>query len=699
MNLCLVTREYPPNPLGGIGTYVVNLCRLLARAGHEVTVLTQASPHASEAGLDQPVFNEDRVRVYYLPFVDPRWELLPAAASPEARALSRLDIAAAFAQVAADALEVIVPRHRIELVEGSEYEAPLALHLGRRHLLPHGHPARSVPCVVHLHSPSHLIFEHNDEDLSLPWIGQRSRLELASIRAADALLTPSAYLGEQVRRECGLPENRIRVLPYPMGDPLPPGTEVAFPESGDFQCLHVGRVEPRKGVFEWVEAAVRLLDEGEDLQLHFVGGSHQRATTPEENSFTTELLCERIPEVHRDRFHFHEEVPRDKLGGFYRQADLCVVPSRWDNFPNTCLEAMFCGKPVLASAEGGMAEMIEDGISGFLAQASYGDRGGLADALAHRLREILQTSPAERDRIGEAARARIHKLCDNESVLDEHLRWYREVIAVAATQTATLSSSPAPPRPVLFLLVPDWCDPDCLLPVRSAIAGLQPGPPRVEEILLAPGSTRTEIPFSSLADRVAALPESTWVVLLGPGLLPTPEYGRALEALHEERAIAFAAPWLSHSGQADPEVFSATDPANLLQHTQGAGLAAAFRAGPLAPLLREFVPASYLRDVSQHLLIRLQETGHTGVVVPAPLAEVQAPGGPLWRHGYGFAAERDSRLALLRAHAAHLEFPFHGETLPALLCATPSNGRAGQSSSTSPWRARFWQKLLGSLRR
>ena len=698
MNLCLVTREYPPNPLGGIGTYVVNFCRLLARAGHEVTVLTQASPEAPEAGLDRPVLNGDGIRVYYLPFVGPRWELLPGAAcSPAARALARLDIAASFAQIAADALEVVVPRHGIAIVEGAEYEAPLAVHLARRHLLPAGHPARSVPCVVHLHSPSHLIFEHNDEDLSLPWIGQRRRLEMASIRAADALLSPSAFLAAQVCRDCDLPEDSIRVLPYPIGDPLPPrGNEASWPTG--FQCVHVGRVEPRKGVFEWVEAAVQLLEEGADLQLHFVGGPHQRATTPEESALTTDLLRERIPAAHRKRFHFHKQVPRDELGEFYERADLCIVASRWDNFPNTCLEAMSCGKPVLASDQGGMAEIIEDGVSGFLARAPYGDRAGLVQALAARVREILAKTPEERAQIGEAGRMRIQDLCDNHRILGEHLDWYAELIA-ADPFRATESIREEPRGPAFFWLAPAGGDPAVGTEARTTLEALEPAALRVEEFFLEADTVPREAPLAPLAEQVASLPPFAWVVLLGPGILPTADYNRILATLGETRGHSFAVPWLSHSGESDPEVFSAVDPANLLQRTRGAGLAAAFRAGPLVPLLRESVPASFLRDVNQHLLIRLQELGHDGIIVPTPLAVCGEPTGPLWRHGYGFAAERDSRLALLRAHARHLEFPFHGETLAALSPSPVAERRPARVSASLHQRPRLWERLFRVLRR
>jgi len=82
-------------------------------------------------------------------------------------------------------------------------------------------------------------------------------------------------------------------------------------------------------------------------------------------------------------------------------ADLCVVPSVWeDAFPLAVLEAMACGKPVIATRVGGIPEMIEDGVHGLLVPPA-GEQA-LAEAL-----QALLADPARAARIGEAARRRV----------------------------------------------------------------------------------------------------------------------------------------------------------------------------------------------------------------------------------------------------------------------------------------------------
>jgi hypothetical protein len=94
---------------------------------------------------------------------------------------------------------------------------------------------------------------------------------------------------------------------------------------------------------------------------------------------------------------------------------MAVIPSRWENFPNTCIEAMGSGLPVIASREGGMAEMIEDGRTGWLANGPGSE--GLREALSRALE-----TPATRVReMGSNAALDIGHICNNGRVVERHL--------------------------------------------------------------------------------------------------------------------------------------------------------------------------------------------------------------------------------------------------------------------------------------
>lgn len=102
-------------------------------------------------------------------------------------------------------------------------------------------------------------------------------------------------------------------------------------------------------------------------------------------------------------------------------ADVYVHSSRADTFPLAVLEAMACGRPVVASAVGGIPEQVEDGETGFLV------RPGDAAGLAHRL-EFLLNDERLRVRFGDAGMKRARRYFDFEHQVDAYLDWYGEVL-------------------------------------------------------------------------------------------------------------------------------------------------------------------------------------------------------------------------------------------------------------------------------
>lgn len=90
-------------------------------------------------------------------------------------------------------------------------------------------------------------------------------------------------------------------------------------------------------------------------------------------------------------------VPRRLLIPYYLACDVVFIPSLYDGMPNVLLEAMVCGRPVVASRAGGIPDVVSDGVDGFLFDA--GDGVGAADTLSRALSFV----PEARRRIGEAA--------------------------------------------------------------------------------------------------------------------------------------------------------------------------------------------------------------------------------------------------------------------------------------------------------
>jgi glycosyltransferase involved in cell wall biosynthesis len=124
------------------------------------------------------------------------------------------------------------------------------------------------------------------------------------------------------------------------------------------------------------------------------------------------------------QLRFLPQLDSESVARCYQAADVYAHAARADTFPNTVLEALACGTPVVATAVGGIPEQIEDGRTGFLVPA------GDPEALAERLTQLLSDHDL-RQRVGtcsvEAARRRF----DLRRQVDDYLDWYSEMAPTA----------------------------------------------------------------------------------------------------------------------------------------------------------------------------------------------------------------------------------------------------------------------------
>jgi glycogen(starch) synthase len=415
MNHLIISREYPPAayPAGGIGTYVANIARLMAERGETVHVIGE---RWEGAPLARETSHEGRLVVHRIgvdDVVQPHWTNVRSRGTHELEGFRKTAFPNQwFAWHAAFLAEWLIDHENIDVIEGQEWEAPLYYLLQRRQLGIGSE--RNPPVIVHLHSPTEVIF-HFSGALSTPRAYMPTkRMEEFCIRAADALLCPSRYFARQCAGFYGLPQERIRVIHLPVGFMDFVDRDPAVWARGGI-CF-VGRLERRKGIEEWIEAAIRVAHEDAGVEFDIVGDDVAKLQR---------TLVSGIPRRMRCRFRFHGPKTRAELSGILAGARAAVVPSRWENFPNVCIEAMSSGLPVIATRLGGMVELIEDGRTGWLTP----DIGvaDLADGLVDALRRCLAVSPIERASMGRAAAETIRQICGNKHIVDEQIAFRAEV--------------------------------------------------------------------------------------------------------------------------------------------------------------------------------------------------------------------------------------------------------------------------------
>lgn len=346
IRLLLVCREYPPTGRhGGIASYNRDVAEDLVRRGAHVCVLAAAD-------VPKPASFEivNGVRVTRLAggdfFVGER-PGLPSRLRSLWREWTRHD---AYRRALARQTRALVAREKIDIVEFADY-GDEAKHWA---MMPF-----TVPWVVRLHGPS--ILDRRTGILRPTWhrplATVRGMREMRTVERATWITAPShamlaratEYAPRIVSRSCVIP-NGIRVENWVEG-PIP-----ARGTRSPLRLLFVGSIVAEKGCLELVKAAQVLLAKGREVRLTFAGklgnaGRRIRALSRRPDGAWITLAG---------------QLPREALRPLYAASDIVVLPSWWESFGLTCIEAMATGAIVIGSRAGGMGEIIRDGENGFL---------------------------------------------------------------------------------------------------------------------------------------------------------------------------------------------------------------------------------------------------------------------------------------------------------------------------------------------
>ena len=197
----------------------------------------------------------------------------------------------------------------------------------------------------------------------------------AELRRAAHIFTPSGYLRE-LAVSWGVRPDRVSVLP----NPSPPIPELAARESlrEGFQMdgstlAFAGRLTMQKALGDALEA----LSHVDGVTLLIAGDGDQRTS-----------LEARVAELGLGaRVRFLGPLPRDRIVELFRAADASILSSSWENFPHSVVEALAAGTPVIATAVGGVAEVVRDDENGLL--VAPGDVEALSEAIRRFFDDVV----------------------------------------------------------------------------------------------------------------------------------------------------------------------------------------------------------------------------------------------------------------------------------------------------------------------
>ncbi|HAH19299.1 MAG: hypothetical protein A2Y00_07025 [Omnitrophica WOR_2 bacterium GWF2_43_52] len=367
MNICFLSREYPPKIIGGVGTYTYEMAQALRALGHGVYIITEAI--GEERELYEDGIYVMRIACRDIPLFAPFRNVLKMT-------IDRLE----YSYAVSKKLSRIVEKYKIDIVESCEARAE-----GFWYYLFH----RKPPLIIKLHTPEKIAFRLDRITESLD-VKIRNLLEEWWILRADKIVAVTKAIAGLVSHYYHIELKDLSPVYYPLNAEL-------FKPNGHLSkntnpvVLYAGRLEVRKGVLILLEAIPLVIAEFPNVQFYFVGAD--AGIKYRMDKMIDRLGCAK-------NITFVSQVSREEMVSYYRSSDICVFPSLWENFAFTALEAMACAKTVIVSRTGGFLEMIDDGVTGIFCDPE--DPCDVAEKMRCALRDA-----SFRASIGEQARARV----------------------------------------------------------------------------------------------------------------------------------------------------------------------------------------------------------------------------------------------------------------------------------------------------
>jgi glycogen synthase len=414
----LLLAQFLPPVSGGEERHVWTLAKALAARAHEVTLLgfatSREDPTESHsegvrivrvrtAASHLPILYSESARPFALPVPDP----LVSRAIRNELSRGRFDVVHAHNWIVNSALGPTA-RARVPLV--------MTLHdyshmCATKRLMEHGKQgcagpslARCLPCATTQYGA----IRGTATVAANTWSAWRRSDRVSGVAAVSSAVATAVA---QPEKSC-LSNSRLNAEVIPNFIPDDIVLDEISPTDSNAPLLYIGDLSPDKGVQTLLEA-YQLLDGPPPLVL--AGRSwHGDAWT--------------LP----DGVQWLGELPHDEVLTLFRSARAVIVPSIWDDpCPTVVLEAMAAGRPVIASATGGIVDMVVDKVTGLL--VAPGDASALAQAISSVLRD-----PQAAQAFGAAGRDRAREFTVS-AVVERVERLYANTIAETGIEVTGVS--------------------------------------------------------------------------------------------------------------------------------------------------------------------------------------------------------------------------------------------------------------------
>ena len=385
MRVCFISFEYPPNILGGAGTYAQAIVDGLKHRGVDVFVVTRGDKNDyDEKTFRVPTSNSQYWRrLFFMKSAMSIW--------PRLNKLGKFDL------VHFNEPHIVLERLNLPTI--------CTLHSSQ---------VNEIKTLLAEMKNSNTMVSIRDLILKGP-IG--SAFDVFTAHTTKKIICPSADLAKQIMSYCFLNEDRVFVIPNGIDLKAFDGTDdsdISILSEYDLEIdnyiLYVGRLSAFKGI-QYLIAAFRIIKKGHpNLKLVIVGkGEYEKRLKSIVNGMKDVAFTGYVSSL---------KVKKT----LYKNSLFVAVPSLYEAFPMVVLEAMACSKAVIASGVGDIPLLIKHGRNGFLLRP--GDSKNLETFM-----RILLDDENLRKNMGSFGRELVERYFTLDTMVDQTLKVYELIMA------------------------------------------------------------------------------------------------------------------------------------------------------------------------------------------------------------------------------------------------------------------------------
>lgn len=398
MHIVYETSEFvTEEKYGGLAAYLDNISEIMCKQGHKITIITLANRNGIiryRKNLNvirvkrKECYNQDNQIACAINMIVNSWKIR--------RALNELE-----------------EREKIDLIQAANYRA-VGLFRSRR-----------IPTVVRASSDSSMWrnaaqknFDYNKSLKEKTW---EDLLELWCVKHADVAIAPSDFCAKVLSKRSGIKVHTLE-SPYPEKDiELDDSLYLKVLKDKTYLLFH-SSMSYLKGTHIAIEAIDTLMEKYPDLHLVFVGNDHG-LKFPNGGSQSITHILKRKNKVYDGRVLYLGVLKHKDLFPIVQHACACVLPSRVDNLPNACIEAMAMGRIVIGTYGASFEQLITNKENGLLI------RRDSVRSLLGAIEYLLKMSEQDKRCMEEKAALAVDRL-NPQRVYEELMKVYKYAIEI-----------------------------------------------------------------------------------------------------------------------------------------------------------------------------------------------------------------------------------------------------------------------------